>query len=98
MSERIDDLTIDWYDENGIQVVQEVKKEVLTRGAWTTILYAYQDLNRNTDEFGPIKFRVVRYQKRGGRFRPQSKFNISSVKQATQIRDALDEWIQEFGS
>ncbi len=97
MSERVEDLTIDWYDDNGIQVVREVKKEVLTKGAWATVMYAYQDLDRNSDEFGPVKFRVVRYQKRGGRFRPHSKFNISSVKQAGEIRDVLDEWVQELG-
>lgn len=96
MSERIEDLTIDWHDDNGVQVVRELKKEPLTRGAWTTILYAYRELDRNSDDYGPVKFRVVRYQKRGGRFRPQSKFNISSVKQAAQVRDVLDEWIKEL--
>lgn len=32
MAETIDDISIDWTDEDGIQKVRELKKEVLTRG------------------------------------------------------------------
>ncbi len=96
MAESIDEITIDWTDEEGVQKVREIKKEVLSRGAWTTVMFAYQEVGRGESEFGPVKFRVGRYQKRNGRFLPQSKFNISSVKQAKQIVDILQGWIQEF--
>jgi hypothetical protein len=39
-------------------------------------MYAYQELDRGIGSYGPVKFRVVRYQKLNGRFSPQSKFNI----------------------
>ena len=96
MAETIDDISIDWSDEDGVQKVKELKKEVLSRGAWSTIMFAYQEAARGSDEFGPVKFRVGRYQKRQGRFLPQSKFNISSVKQAKQVVEILQTWIQEF--
>jgi len=96
MAENIDDLTINWTDEDGNLVVKELKKEVLTRGAWTTIMYAYQEMDRKTGDYGPVKFRVVRYQKRNGRFIPQSKFNISSIKQAGEVVRILNQWVEEL--
>lgn len=98
MSETIDDINIDWFDEENKQIVKQLKKEVLTRGSWTTIVFMYQERNRQTDEFGPPKIRVGRYQKRSGKFMPQSKFNISSVKQAKQIQEILGDWMGEMES
>lgn len=97
MAETIEDISIDWSDEDGVQKVRELKKEVLSRGAWSTVMFAYQEAARGTDEFGPVKFRVGRYQKRNGRFMSQSKFNISSIKQARQVVEILQAWIGEFG-
>ena len=42
MAESIDDITIRYEDDNGNLVVKELKKEVLTRGSWTTIMFLYQ--------------------------------------------------------
>lgn len=94
MSETIDDLTVE-YEEDGEVLVQEVDKEVLSRGAWTTILFRYRDLDRNTGEFGPDKFTIRRYQKSRGEFRQKSKFNISSRDQARKIIEALSRWVRE---
>ena len=96
MAENIDEITINWTDEaDGKQKVREIKKEVLTRGSWTTIMFLYQDLDNKSGEFGPPKIRIQRYQKRGGEFRPQSKFNISNAKQAYQIVDVIETWFPE---
>lgn len=95
MAETIDEISIDWSDEDGAQRTKQLQKEVLTKGAWTTILFAYQDISRDGIA-GPVKFRVGRYQKRNGRYLPQSKFNISSVRQARQVRDILSTWIDEY--
>lgn len=97
MAETIDDISIDWVDEDGVQKVKELDKEVLTRGAWSTLMFAYQEVGRGEEEFGPVKFRVGRYQKRNGRFMPHSKFNISSAKQARQIMDILQAWLDKYG-
>jgi len=43
-----------------------------------------------------MKIRVARYQKRGGKFMPQSKFNISSAKQAKRIIEIIQNWLPEM--
>jgi hypothetical protein len=96
MAETIDEISIDWKDDNGQTLVKQVKKEVLTSGAWSTVMFMYQDFDRRRDEFGPRKIRVVRYQKKGGKFIPQSKFNISSVKQAKRIVEIIQNWLPEM--
>jgi hypothetical protein len=96
MAETVDEITIDWKDDNGQQLVKQVKKEVLTSGAWSTIMFMYQDLDKKSGEFGPKKIRVARYQKRGGKFIPQSKFNISSARQARQIVEIIQGWLTEM--
>jgi hypothetical protein len=93
MAETVDEITIDWKDENGQQLVRQLKKEVLTSGAWSTIMFLYQDFDKKAEDWGPKKIRVVRYQKRGGKYIPQSKFNISSAKQARQIIGHLENWL-----
>ena len=94
MAENIDDLTVTWT-EDGIDTVKELDKVVLSKGAWSTIIYRYQEYNRAKDEYGPDKYTIRRYQKRSGSYRQQSKFNISSKAQAQSIIDALQKWTQE---
>jgi hypothetical protein len=96
VAETIDEISIDWKDDNGQYLVKQMKKEVLTSGAWSTIMFMYQDFDKKRGEFGPRKIRVVRYQKRGGKFIPQSKFNISSAKQAKQITEIIQNWLPEM--
>ena len=95
MAETVDEISIDWTNEDGEKQVKQVETHVLTKGAWSTIMFSYQERNRQTGEFGPVKFRVGRYQKRNGRYLPHSKFNISSVKQAKEIVAKLQEWMDE---
>lgn len=97
MAETVEEISIAYEDEDGRLLTKELDKEVLTKGSWATIMFLYQDMNKQTEEYGPPKMRIGRYQKRGGRYSLQSKFNISSVKQAGQIRDILDGWIKQIG-
>ena len=94
MSATIEDLTIN-YEEDGVQIVKETGKEVLSKGAWTTILYRYNNLDRKTDEFGKDMYTIRRYQKRQGEYLMKSKFNISSTDQAKKIIDILEKWTSE---
>jgi hypothetical protein len=92
MSSEIEDLTVD-YEEDGKLVSRQLDKIVLTKGAWSTIIYRYQDWNRTKEEYGPDKYSIRRYQKRNGQYMQKSKFNISSRDQATKIMNALTTWI-----
>ena len=94
MSSQAEDLTIS-YEEDGVELVRELDKVILSKGAWTTILFRYQNLNKSTGEFGPDMYSIRRYQKRQGNYIPKSKFNISNAKQANLIADALQGWIKD---
>jgi hypothetical protein len=94
MAENIDDLTISFYQDDR-NVLKEIKKKVLTRGNWTTIMFLFQELNKKTNEYEAPKVSIRRYQKRGGIYKQQSKFNISSAKQAREIASILTDWFPE---
>ncbi len=94
MSSDVNDLTIT-YEEDGTLIVKELDKEILSKGAWTTILFRYQEFNRSKGEYGPVKYSIRRYQKRSGQYLPKSKFNISSAAQAKKIVTTLSRWLEE---
>lgn len=94
MAATIEDLTIN-YEEEDVLVVKETGKEVLSKGAWTTILYRYNNLDRKTGEYGKDMFTIRRYQKRQGEYMMKSKFNISSAEQAKKIIATLESWVDE---
>ena len=94
MAATVDEITMN-YEENGQQLVKELDKIVLTKGAWSTVMFKYQDWDKQKNEFGPVKFSIRRYQKREGSYRPKSKFNISSVDQARKVVEGLNHWIAE---
>ncbi|MDX1344806.1 MAG: hypothetical protein R3179_02825 [Sedimenticolaceae bacterium] len=89
-----DELSVTW-EEDGIEVIKELDKRILSKGAWTTILFRYQDWNRSKEEYSGDKYTIRRYQKRNGQYQQKSKFNISSRDQAQQIVDALNEWLKD---
>lgn len=94
MSETIDDLTIS-FSEDGTETVRELGKHVLSKGAWTTILYRYQEWNKSKQEYGAVKYSIRRYQKRNNQYWMKSKFNISSDDQAKKIIEILSAWLVE---
>ena len=94
MSSDVNELTVN-YEEDGILVVKELDKEVLSKGAWTTILFRYQNWNKAKGEYSKDMYTIRRYQKREGEYLPKSKFNISSPEQAQKIIIALQRWIND---
>jgi hypothetical protein len=92
MAENVDDLTVS-YTEDGVETVKELDKKILTKGAWATVIYRYQDWNRAKGEYGEDKYTIRRYRKRNGEYQQQSKFNISSKDQAQSIIEALQGWM-----
>ena len=93
MSDTIDGLTIA-FSEEGVETTKELGKQILSKGAWTTILFRYQDWDKAKQVYGPVKYSIRRYQKRNNQYWQKSKFNISSDDQARKIVDILSEWIE----
>ncbi len=91
MSATIDDITIA-FSEDGIEKTKELDKQILSKGAWTTILFRYQDWDNTKQDFGAVKYTIRRYQKRNDQYWQKSKFNISSDDQARKIIEALSKW------
>jgi len=92
MASDVNEITVT-YEEDGIIIVKELDKEILSKGAWATIIFKYQDWNRAKSEYGPPRFTIRRYRKMSGEYRQQSKFNISSADQALKIIGALQRWV-----
>lgn len=96
MYNTVDELTVN-YEEEGILKIKEVDKEVLSKGAWATVLFRYREWIAETDGYGPDKYTIRRYKKSGGEYRQQSKFTISSADQARRIVAALERWLEDGG-
>lgn len=96
MAEDVNDLTVE-YVEDGETVVKELDKAVLSKGAWATVMFKYQDWDRRKEAFSPVKFTIRRYRKMNGEYRQQAKFNISSPDQAGKIVEVLTAWTAETG-
>ncbi len=94
MSNSVDDITIN-YEEDGVLLVKELDKVILSKGAWTTILFRYQNFSKASGTYGKDMYTIRRYQKRQGNYIPKSKFNISSSEQAKKIVDALQRWTHQ---
>lgn len=94
MASQVDDITIN-YEEDGVLVVKELDKVVLSKGAWTTIIFRYQQWENKLENYGPDRYTIRRYRKMNDEYRQQSKFNISSRDQAEKIVNALTGWIGE---
>ena len=94
MASTVEELTVS-YSEGGQELCKQLDKVVLTKGAWATIIYKYQDWDARKSEYGPAKFTIRRYRKRNNQYSPQTKFNISSADQARKIIDALQQWVDE---
>ena len=94
MTETTDELTIS-YSEGGIELVKEIDKTVLSKGAWTTVVFRYQDWDARREAYTKDKYSIRRYQKRNGSYQQKSKFNISSPDQARQLIDTLQRWLDD---
>ena len=94
MAENVEDLTVN-FEEDGVVVSKELDKVILTKGAWATVIFRYQDWDRQKEAYGPDKYTIRRYQKRYGEYKQKSKLNISSKEQAQKIIEALQAWMND---
>ncbi len=96
MAETLDELSYDYEDE-GRLVRREISREVLSKGAWATIMFLFEELDRKSETWRAPKIAIVRYKKWQGNYRKQSSFNISSEKQARAIIAAIEKWYAPGG-
>jgi len=94
MASDVNDITIA-YEEDGVLLVKEIDKEILSKGAWATLIFRYQQWDRRKNEYGPESYSIRRYQKVHGEYMQKSKFTISSKAQAEKIVEALQKWMKE---
>ncbi len=92
MNESVDDLSVSYF-EDGLETVKQLDKILLTKGAWATVIYRYQEWDQKKQQYGAEKYTIRRYQKKNGEYKQRSKFNISSKDQAEKIIAALQQWI-----
>jgi hypothetical protein len=93
MPTNIEEISLN-YEEDGILLVKELDKEVLSKGAWTTIIFRYRNWDKGKNDYSKDMFSIRRYQKRQGEYIPKSKFNISSLEQAKKIIETLQRWTE----
>ncbi|MBD3315362.1 MAG: hypothetical protein GF344_06215 [Chitinivibrionales bacterium] len=94
MAGDVNDITIT-YEEDGVEVTKELDKQILSKGAWATIIFRYRQWERSKEDYGPDRYTIRRYRKINDEYRQQAKFNISSADQARKIISALEKWISE---
>jgi hypothetical protein len=91
MAENISEITVATEDEGEV-LVEELDKVVLTKGPWSTILFRYRERNPKTQEFGPPKATIKRYQKLKGSYRKRDSINLN-LDSAQHLVSVLQDWI-----
>lgn len=91
-AETVEDITIN-FEEDGVQLIKQLDKKILTKGAWSTIIFKYHQWEAAKNAYSNDRYTIRRYRKVKGEYRQQAKFNISSKDQASQIIEALKGWI-----
>jgi hypothetical protein len=96
MSELLDELTYDREDD-GVLVRKQLERVILERGAWATVLFVYQELDRDTGAFRAPRMTIVRFKKWRGAFRKHASFNIEGAQQARQLAVVFERWGADLG-
>jgi len=94
MASDVNEITINFEEDNVVKV-KELDKEILTKGAWATIMFKYQQWDAKNESYGKDCYSIRRYQKRNGQYMQKSKFTISSNDQAKKIIEVLQKWTSD---
>src|SRR4051794_29734521 len=87
----LDELSYD-YEEDGVLVRKQLDRVILARGAWATVMFFFQELDRATGAYRGPKIAIVRLQKWRGGYRKQSSFTLSNEAQARQMAEVVGGW------
>ncbi len=89
--EDIEDIGIE-YEQDGILVIKQEDKAIITRGTWATIVFLYREWDARANAYGPPKVTLRKYRKQRGAYRQEAKFNIGSLDQAAAVAEVLARW------
>ena len=89
----VDELTVQ-FEKDGVVLIEELDKVVLSRGNWATILFRFREFDEKAGEFLEEKFALRRYQKRRGGYAVHSRFTLSSAEQGRAVAEALLKWTE----
>ena len=84
-------MTFDLEDD-GVLVRKQLDRVVIARGAWATVMFLYEELDRATGAFRAPKMAIVRFKKWNGVYRKQSAFNLSGEAQARELTQVFERW------
>jgi hypothetical protein len=91
ISDALDELTYE-LEEDGVLVRKQRDRVVLARGAWATVMFLFEELDRGTGAYGAPKIAIVRFQKWRGGWRKHAAFTLANAAQAGELADALARW------
>jgi hypothetical protein len=74
MASDVNDITIQ-YEEDGLVIVKEIDKEILSKGSWATLLFRYRQWDKSKKEYGSDSYAIRRYQKVHG----ESRKSMASI-------------------
>ena len=97
MTGDLDELTYDCEDD-GVLVRKQLERVILARGVWATVMFLFQELDRETGAFRAPKIAVVRFQKWRGGYRKQSAFTLSGGAQVRELTAVLSAWGEKMRS
>lgn len=90
-AEDIDDISVE-YEEDGVLVVKQEDRRVISKGTWPVVAFRYREWDAGSKSYGPPKVTLRKFRKQHGSYRMESKFNIGQAAQAAAIADVLREW------
>ena len=95
----VESLTAAYTDRaTGRLLTRELGREVLSRGAWATVMFLVQDLDEKTGAWRAPKISVRRYQRVGQAYRFHAAFALSGEKQARAMASVVGKWFDAGGA
>ena len=101
MFKTIEDISYERKDDEDL-TRKQLEKEVLTKGAWATIVFKYQEIDQKTNDFGAEKAAIVRYRKRKGYYTQQKSdsgigfIRIKRLNNLEEVEISLSELSEYF--
>jgi hypothetical protein len=92
MVETLEELTYD-HEEDGVLVRKQLDRVILTQGAWATVMFLFQERDRESDTFRAPKLAVVRFKKLRGAYRKHLAFTLVNDEQARRLSETLAAWL-----